>query len=301
MRLAVLGLVVVSLVLAGCGVFRHRPMTAEASRSPAGEAGRSAAPAAPAAPAGPPAPTGPAAPTAPATPEPPKLAEQLTRVASELSELQNAVAKLLVASRQQEDQLLFLQRRVGELEAQNKSRAPSVPSGFAPPAPMPAPAVPSGFAPPAPMPAPTLPSGFIPQAPMPVPAVPQLRSATTTPAEDLYRMGVEKLRAKELDAAVLVLYDLIGAYPDHPLRESAQFLVADILFQQKDYRGALADFEALIGAVPGGAKVPDALLKIGLCQRGLGDGALAKQTWERLVRDYPGSVAARQARVLLRG
>ncbi len=268
MRLAVLGLVVVSLVLAGCGVFRHRPMTAEASRSPAGEAGRSAAPAAPAA------------------PEPPKLAEQLTRVASELSELQNAVAKLLVASRQQEDQLLFLQRRVGELEAQNKSRAPSVPSGFAPPALMPAPAVPSGFAPP---------------APMPVPAVPQPRSATTTPAEDLYRMGVEKLRAKELDAAVLVLYDLIGAYPDHPLRESAQFLVADILFQQKDYRGALADFEALIGAVPGGAKVPDALLKIGLCQRGLGDGALAKQTWERLVRDYPGSVAARQARVLLRG
>ena len=53
--------------------------------------------------------------------------------------------------------------------------------------------------------------------------------------------------------------------------------------------------------MPNGAKVPDALLKIGLCQRGLGDGALAKQTWERLVRDYPGSVAARQARVLLRG
>ena len=286
MRLAVLSLVVVSLVLAGCGVFRHRPITGEASRSPAGEAGRSAAPAAPAAPAGPPAPTGPAAPTAPATPEPPKLAEQLTRVASELSELQNAVTKLLVASRQQEDQLLFLQRRVGELEAQNKSRAPSVPSGFAPPAPMPAPPPPSGFVPPSLTPTPT---------------VPQLRSATTTPAEDLYRMGVEKLRAKELDAAVLVLYDLIGAYPDHPLRESAQFLVADILFQLKDYRGALADFEALIGAVPNGAKVPDALLKIGLCQRGLGDAALAKQTWERLVRDYPGSVAARQARVLLRG
>ena len=114
-------------------------------------------------------------------------------------------------------------------------------------------------------------------------------------------MGVEKLRAKELDAAVLVLYDLIGAYPDHPLRESAQFLVADILFQLKDYRGALADFEALIGAAPNGTKVPDALLKIGLCQRGLGDAALAKRTWERLVRDYPGSVAARQARVLLRG
>src|SRR5207247_5570254 len=157
-----------------CGRHRASPNAAEGSRPPAGGAGAPAAPAPPAAPPGPQAPTGPAAPTAPVTPEPPKLAEQLTRVASELSELQNAVAKLLVASRQQEDQLLFLQRRVGELEAQNKSRAPSVPSGFAPPAPMPAPVLPSGFAPP---------------APPPTPAVPQLRSATTTPAEDLYRMG----------------------------------------------------------------------------------------------------------------
>src|SRR5207302_1312313 len=76
------------------------------------------------------------------------------------------------------------------------------------------------------------------------------RSATTTPAEDLYRMGVEKLQAKELDAALLILYDLVTTYPDHPLREGAQFLVADALYQQKDYRGALAELEALVGAVP---------------------------------------------------
>ena len=113
-------------------------------------------------------------------------------------------------------------------------------------------------------------------------------------------MGVEKFQAKELDAAVLIFYDLIGTYADHPLRESAQFLVADILYQQKDYRGALTELDALIRAVPRGEKVPDALLKVGLCQRSLGDGALAKRTWERLVRDFPESVAARQARVLLR-
>ena len=113
-------------------------------------------------------------------------------------------------------------------------------------------------------------------------------------------MGVEKFEAKELDAALLILYDLVTTYPDHPLRESAQFLVADALYQQKDYREALAELEALVGAVPTGAKVPDALLKIGLCQRSLGDSALARRTWQRLVREYPESVAARQARVLLR-
>ena len=247
MRTAVLGLVAMALGLAGCGAFfRSRPTGVEATRSPVEEAPR------------------------PPAPEPPKLVEQLTRVASELSELQNVVAKLMASSRQLEDQLGYLQRRVGELESQSRSRAPAPPSGFAPPVPTPA------------------------------PAAPPLRSATTTPAEDLYRVGVEKLQAKELDAALLILYDLITTYPGHPLREGAQLLVADVLYQQQDYRGALAELDALVGAVPSGGKVPDALLKIGLCQRSLGDGALAKRTWERLVRDFPESVAARQARVLLR-
>ena len=125
-------------------------------------------------------------------------------------------------------------------------------------------------------------------------------SATTTPAADLYRAGVEKLRAKDLDAAILSFYDLIGTYPDHPLRESAQFLVADMFYTQKDLRGALTEFEALIAAVPRGEKVPDALLKIGLCQKGLGDTGRAKRSWERVVKEHPASVAARQARVLLR-
>ena len=247
MRTVVLGLVAMALVLAGCGAFfRPRPTGVEATRSPAEEAPR------------------------PPAPEPPKLVEQLTRVASELSELQNVVAKLMVSARQLEDQLGYLQRRVGELESQGRSRVPAPPSGFAPPVPTPA------------------------------PAAPPLRSATTTPAEDLYRVGVEKLQAKELDAALLILYDLITTYPGHPLREGAQLLVADVLYQQQDYRGALAELDALVGAVPSGGKVPDALLKTGLCQRSLGDGALAKRTWERLVRDFPESVAARQARVLLR-
>ncbi len=76
--------------------------------------------------------------------------------------------------------------------------------------------------------------------------------------------------------------------------------MADIFYKQKDWRGALAEFEALLAAVPRGEKVPDTLLKIGLCQKDLGDTARAKRTWERVVREHPGSAAARQARVLLR-
>ncbi len=240
---------IVALILAGCGeTLRPRAVTVEQSRPPA-EAER---------------------PAVQATAEPPRIAEQLTRITGELGELQNAVAKLMAASRQQEDQLAYVQRRLSDVEAQNRGRAPSVPGGFAPPSPGP--------------------------APVPAP----IGSATTAPAEDLYRSGVEKFRAKDLDAAVLIFYDLMVTHPDHPLRESAQFLVADIFYSQKDFRGALAEFEALLTAAPKGAKTPDALLKIGLCQRALGDAARARRTWERVVREFPTSVAARQARVLLR-
>ena len=246
-----------ALLLVGCaGTFGQRAVTTE-DPQPGAETERPAAQSQPAAPR----------PAAPAQPEAPKLAEQLTRIAGELSDLQNTVAKLMVSSRQAEDQLAHLQRRLSELEAQNRGRAPEVPGGFAPPAPT--------------------------QAPV--------TSATTAPAEDLYRVGVEKLRAKDLDAALLIFYDLIAAYPDHPLRERAQFLAADTLYGRKDYRGALAEFEALLTAAPAGAQTSDALLKIGLCQRALGDREEARRTWERVVREFPESVAARQARVLLRG
>jgi tol-pal system protein YbgF len=205
--------------------------------------------------------------------DPGRLNEQVARIASELTELQNAVAKLIAASRQQEDQLTYLRRRVEELESPNRGRLPAAPSGFAPAAPV---------------------------APTPSGSPPLLGSSTTTPAADLYRRGVEQLQAKETDAAILTFYDLIATYPESPLRESAQYLVADVFYKQKDTRGALAEFEALVAAVPRGEKVPDALLKIGLCQKDLGDSTRARRTWERVVREHPASAAARQARTLLR-
>ena len=252
-----------ALGLAGCAGVAKEPTAADSPR-----------PAAPGAPAPP-----------PGAADPGRLNEQVARIAGELSELQNAVAKLIATSRQQDDQLTYLRRRVEELESPNRGRAPAAPSGFAPSAPG-APAAPGPSAPPG--------SPGAPGSP------PLLGSSTTTPAADLYRRGVEQLKAGATDAAVLTFYDLVATYPESPLRESAQYLVADVYFKQKDWRGALGEFEALIAAVPRGEKVPEALVKMGLCQKELGDSARAKRTWERVVREHPSSAAARQARALLR-
>jgi TolA-binding protein len=246
-----------------------------------------------------------AAPPAPAPPpaaEAPRQADQLARIASELTELQNAVAKLMMSARQHDDQLVYLQRRLVELENQARARGPAVP--LPPSAAMPSPlppvaAMPAPLPPPrAVAPAPSSPSAAPAPSPRPTPRTPV---APASPAEELYRAGLERYEAGDLDGAVVTLYEVVANFPTDPAREPAQFLVGEILLAQKDYRGAIAEFEGLIAAAPRGSRTADALLKIGLAQRSLGDEPRARRAWERLVKEYPSSGAARQARTLLKG
>ncbi len=119
-------------------------------------------------------------------------------------------------------------------------------------------------------------------------------------AADLYASGMARLRDRDYDTAILILSELVSNYPTHPLRENAQLAVADMYYLQRDYRGAVAEFERLLAAVPKGAKAPEIWVKIGLARRGLGDEAGARQAWERVVAEHAKTEAARQARDLLR-
>ncbi|MBI2524580.1 MAG: tetratricopeptide repeat protein [Candidatus Rokubacteria bacterium] len=246
----------------------------------AGLAGRGAAPTAgraepPAAPRSEPTRSEPS-PTPAATPaspdssrstDSPRLAEEIARMTTEFAELQNALARLVEASQRHEDQLRALERRVGEMTVPGAAEA-AVPRGFAPSQVSPAP--------------------------------PSLPSPTTEPAQELYDSGISRMRAGELDAALLLFQDLIANHATHPLRESAQLAAGDILYRQNDPQGALAEFETLLAAVPRGRRTAETLLKIGLCYRKLGKEERARRTWERLTREYPSTAQAREARVLLR-
>jgi TolA-binding protein len=121
-----------------------------------------------------------------------------------------------------------------------------------------------------------------------------------SPAEELYRGGLAKYQAGDLDGAVVALYEVVANFPSDPARERAQFLVAEIFYAQKDFGSAAAEYEGLLGAVPAGARSPEALLKLGMAQRSLGDEARARRAWERLVKEFPNSAPARQARTLLK-
>src|SRR5205807_3402526 len=129
--------------------------------------------------------------------------DQLARGVSGLVELQNAIAKLMMSARQHDEQLLYLQRRLAEVETQARGRgsaalvAPSLPATAGMPSPLPPPpvsAVPSA-------PASPLPPARV-AAPPPVsratppPAAP---AASVSAAEELYRSGLAKYQAGDLD------------------------------------------------------------------------------------------------------
>jgi TolA-binding protein len=201
--------------------------------------------------------------------EPARPSVDSARILAELAELHSAVTRLVAESRRQDDHLAGLERRLKEL-AERRPAAGDVPPGFAP-------------------------SGIGAAAPSSAPA-----PGTMASAADLYASGMARFRNRDYDTAILVLSELVSNYPTHPLRESAQVTVADIYYAQKDYRGAVAELERLLDAVPKGAKTPEVWVKIGLSRRHLGDEAGARKAWERVIADHGKTDAARQARDLLR-
>lgn len=213
----------------------------------------------------------PAAPVAPGpTPRPaivpPELLEQLTRLAGELRDLQNAMARVVATHRAQEERLAVVEGRLTELAARTRVGPNSTPAAAGPPEARP-----------------TLP---------PSPAV--------SSAPERFEAGLAKLEAGEGDAAILLLSEVVADHPSHPLRQRAQVLLADIYYGQRRYRAALGELESLLAAAPKAAPTADVWLKIGLCRRALGDETGAARAWERLIAEHPQTEAARQARRLLR-
>ena len=77
---------------------------------------------------------------------------------------------------------------------------------------------------------------------------------------------------------------------------AALFWVGNAQYANRDYRGAIANFRALLQQAPDHPRAPEAALSIANCQIELNDNASAKRTLDDLVKAYPQSEAASAAR-----
>ncbi|MBC7174261.1 MAG: tol-pal system protein YbgF [Polyangiaceae bacterium] len=110
-----------------------------------------------------------------------------------------------------------------------------------------------------------------------------------------YRAALEHVRARRLDQATIALTGFIQELPNHPYADNALYWRGEVLYALRRYPEALRDFERVVREHPRGNKVPDALLKIGLCHRQMGDAVRARAYFRRLRDEHPDSVAARLA------
>ena len=133
-------------------------------------------------------------------------------------------------------------------------------------------------------------------APPPSPASPGPRNVE---AERMFAAALAQLRAGNDGQAALEFTEFVTQFPSHPQAAAAQNYIGEAFYRQRDFRQAGAEFQKTVDNYTQATPVSEALLKIGLCQRALGDAAAAKAAWEQVIKLFPKTDAARQARTLL--
>jgi tol-pal system protein YbgF len=221
-------------------------------------------------------------------------AQEIARLAGDVKAMDAQQAFLVAEIKNLNEQIARLKSSLSEAEGAVRSlRATPVPPESRPVSPFVPPPAPALEPEPIPAPAPT---PAAPAAGAPAPVAPPSRDAE---AERLFAAALAKLRAGDDGQAALEFTEFVVRYPAHPQAAAAQNHIGEAYYRQRDYQQAMAEFQKTVDGYTRAAQVSEALLKIGLCQRELGDAARAKASWEQVVTQFPKSDAARQARTLL--
>ncbi len=127
------------------------------------------------------------------------------------------------------------------------------------------------------------------------------------PAEALYTGGLEKMDTKRWDEAVLFFDEVERQHPFSRWARRSMLMSSFARYQSGDYEEAIAGAQRFIGLHPGSESTPYAYYLIAICHyeqifdvgRDQGTTVLAEQSLQQVVRRYPDSDYARDARLKL--
>jgi tol-pal system protein YbgF len=123
------------------------------------------------------------------------------------------------------------------------------------------------------------------------------RDFTADPAEQAaFESALGAFRRGDFPAAQAAFADFVRKYPSSGYRPTALFWLGNAQYANRDYKGAIANFRALLQQAPDHPRAPEAVLSIANCQIELKDSASARRTLDDLVKAYPQSEAAAAAR-----
>jgi len=116
-----------------------------------------------------------------------------------------------------------------------------------------------------------------------------------------YEAALNQFKLGNYQASVAGFQSFLATYPDSQQVSSAQYWIGNAYYALRDYKMAIAAQQKVLASWPDSAKAPDALLNIASCQAEMGATRTARETLRTLLKKYPGTPAAEQARQRLAG
>lgn len=119
-------------------------------------------------------------------------------------------------------------------------------------------------------------------------------------AEAVYQRAFKLLKESQYDQAQKAFKGFLKDYPDTAFSDNAQYWLGETNYVMQKYDIAINEYQTLLNTFPDSKKVSHALLKIGYSYAELGNASDAEKTLTEVMKQYPGTTAARLADERLR-
>ena len=113
--------------------------------------------------------------------------------------------------------------------------------------------------------------------------------------EAAYRHAFDLLKQSLYDPAIKAFRDFLARYPGSEHADNAQFWLAEAYYVNSRFGQALVEYSTLVQRYPDSPKLAQATLKAAFCQHEMGQPEAARRQLEEIIRQYPGTTAARLA------
>ena len=116
-------------------------------------------------------------------------------------------------------------------------------------------------------------------------------------ADTLYSNGLRDLTSGKYDLAHSEFQDYLKYYGDTDLASNAQFWLGEIAYAQRNYDGAVEEYDKVINNYPRSFKLAPAHLKKGMALLELGQKNSGVKELREVVKRYPGTEEERRANI----
>ena len=113
-----------------------------------------------------------------------------------------------------------------------------------------------------------------------------------------YQEGVSAWRSKDYTTCIDRFRGFLQTYASSSRADDAAFWIADCHYKQGEFKNAVLRFDDVVRNYPTGNRAPDALYRQGesLLKLGPGFHEAARRAFERVLKEYPDSARAAQAK-----